>query len=124
MRVLLVCGDRHWFDEALIEEEIRKAAPDLVIHGAARGADYLAGKVARRLGIKVEEFRANWDKYGKAAGPIRNQEMLDALLDYRNGNACVSALAFHSDIESSKGTKDMIRKLSLKSIDYVLVGGR
>jgi hypothetical protein len=48
-----------------------------IIHGAARGADTLAGLFAKMFGTKVEAYPADWDTHGKAAGPIRNQQMLD-----------------------------------------------
>ena len=48
-----------------------------IIHGAARGADSLAGEWAESRGLKVKEFPADWDKYGIKAGTIRNKQMLD-----------------------------------------------
>lgn len=50
----------------------------------------------------VESFPANWSQYGHAAGPIRNQKMLDQNPDL--------VIAFHFDLEHSKGTKDMINR--------------
>lgn len=47
-----------------------------VIHGAAKGADRLAGEWAAYQGINVIEVPAEWDKYGKRAGFLRNQKML------------------------------------------------
>ena len=52
--------------------------PDLVImHGGARGADTLADGWAVTNWVPVEEYRADWDKYGKGAGFIRNKQMLE-----------------------------------------------
>jgi hypothetical protein len=48
-----------------------------IIHGAAAGADTLAGDWAAERGVPVRLFRANWEKHGRAAGPIRNRQMLD-----------------------------------------------
>ena len=48
-----------------------------IIHGGARGADNEAGYWARRQLISEERYDADWDRDGKAAGPIRNQRMLD-----------------------------------------------
>jgi hypothetical protein len=50
---------------------------DVIIHGAAPGADTLAGQWAADKGIPVEAFPADWEKHGRAAGPIRNKQMLD-----------------------------------------------
>jgi hypothetical protein len=73
----------------------------IVIHGAARGADTLAGQAAKELGLDVLEFPADWATYHKSAGPIRNRQMIAQDPDF--------VWAFHDDIRSSKGTKDMIR---------------
>lgn len=49
----------------------------LIIHGAAIGADSLADIWARENKCPVESYPAEWDKYGKKAGYIRNQQMID-----------------------------------------------
>lgn len=100
---LLVCGDRNWKDGEAIRQRIATLSPYVVIHGCARGADRLAGTVAKELGVGVEEFPAQWNTYGRAAGVIRNQQMLiEGKPDY--------VLAFHDDLEHSKGTADMVRR--------------
>ena len=48
-----------------------------VVCGLARGADLLGKRWAEENGIPVALFPADWDKYRKAAGPIRNKQMLD-----------------------------------------------
>ena len=68
-----------------------------VVCGMARGADTLGEQYAKENGYEVHYFPADWDKYGKAAGYIRNEEMAenaDALVAFWNG--------------SSRGTKHMI----------------
>lgn len=50
---------------------------ECVIHGAARGADSLAGLWAKQRGVPEWAFPAQWDIFGKAAGPMRNKQMLD-----------------------------------------------
>ena len=95
--------------------ELRKMKPDIVVEGGAKGADSLAKKVANKLGIEVREYPAEWDKYGRAAGPIRNQEMLGEKPDL--------VLAFHSNIEKSKGTKNMITLARRQGVHVKLVEG-
>lgn len=100
MRVL-VCGSREFDSWPRMANElsnlIRK--PSVIIHGDAAGADRLAGLWARRNDVKEEAYPADWDKHGKAAGPIRNKQMLDeGKPDY--------IIAFLS--QNSKGTKNMI----------------
>lgn len=55
---------------------------DVLIHGAARGADTLASDFAKAHGIKVEGFPADWGKHGKRAGWLRNKQMLDEALPH------------------------------------------
>ena len=100
--LILVCGDRNWNDAIPINNALLQydAKVDIIIHGGARGADSIAGYVAKQLGFQVRVFPANWDLYGRAAGPIRNRQMLNEKPDL--------VLAFHSDIERSKGTKNMV----------------
>lgn len=116
MMKILVCGDRNWTDrEKIIQQlrilrevskvlgaEWRTRYPMRIIHGAARGADRIAGEEGKKLGFEVIEYPADWS-IGRAAGVIRNQVMLD------DGKPDF-VLAFHSNIEESKGTKDMVRR--------------
>ncbi len=79
----LVCGGRDYEDRARVEKVLDAAVERLgltsIVHGAARGADGLAGwwGVSRLGTSKVAGVRAEWRRYGNAAGPIRNQKMLD-----------------------------------------------
>ena len=114
--IILCCGDREWKNEISIERELETYSRDtVIIHGNARGADKLSSIVGKRLGFKeIISFPANWFKYGRAAGPIRNQQMIDeGKPDY--------IIAFHSDIKSSKGTKDMLNRASKHGIASRLV---
>ena len=113
MKAIIVCGDRNWTDrQAILREMVKLPQSCIVIEGEARGADLIAKSVAQRLGMFVLQFPANWDKYHKAAGPIRNAEMLKELLKWtvvEDGKVSgVAVFAFHSDIENSKGTKNMV----------------
>jgi len=111
---LLVCGSRYWTNQSLISMCIRFYNPEIVIHGNARGADSIAGEEAKKLGIEVKAFPANWDLYGRAAGAIRNQQMIDeGQPDF--------ILAFHDFIEISKGTKDMLKLARRHNIPWELV---
>ena len=113
---VLVCGDREWTDLAPITRELKRCRPAVVIHGGARGADTLAGTAARILKMQVEVFPADWERYGKAAGPMRNQQMLD------EGKPDL-VLAFHEHLEKSKGTKDMIRRAEKAGVPFEIWEG-
>lgn len=76
---LLVCGGRDFTDRALLHQVLDTLPSDFIdciIHGAARGADTLAGEYAGIIYAKELRFPAEWDKYGRSAGAVRNQQML------------------------------------------------
>jgi len=99
---VLVTGDRNWSNRTIIRHALLDL-PDksIIVHGAARGADSIAGEIAEKWDIKVLSYPAQWEVYGKAAGSIRNRQMLEENPDIE------LVLAFHNNIEKSKGTRDM-----------------
>lgn len=104
---ILVTGSRHLEDYSLVHRAIADAAAELggdaiVVHGAARGADSLADRAARELGVKTEPHSAKWRSEGKAAGPLRNQRMVDLGADV--------ALVFLVAGLANVGTKDCWRR--------------
>ena len=108
MRVI-VCGSRDWADYKTIEEEIQKLPKNSVI--GCRGADGIAHEIASKNGFQTQVYYAEWNKYGKSAGPKRNLVMLNSGADL--------VLAFHlqdRDIESSKGTKHMVKIAKDKNV--------
>ena len=114
---VLVCGDRNWTDRAAIKlwlETLKAVGYTRVIEGEARGADRLAREEAEKLGLEVDPHPANWDKYHRAAGMIRNREMLDQCPDL--------VLAFHSDLSKSKGTKDCVQEAKKRGIKVEVIG--
>lgn len=102
MRILF-CGDRRWSDPAPILHAFDRLQPTLVIEGECEGADLLSRREAELRGIPVLPFPAQWDKYGRAAGPVRNRQMLE------EGKPDL-VVAFHSNLENSKGTADMVKQ--------------
>lgn len=100
---ILITGSRNWTDHKRVLYAMEQAAKDVplnevvIVHGACpTGADAIANKIAIGSSVRVERYRADWAKYGKAAGPIRNQEMVDLGADL--------CLAFF--LGESRGTKD------------------
>ena len=104
--IVLVTGDRWWHDYQLILCRIRswheQVPIHLLIHGACRGADLMADRAAEYLDIPRDPNPADWDRHGPSAGPIRNRQMF-------HKHPVDLVLAFHDHIQSSKGTRDMIR---------------
>lgn len=81
-----------------------------IISGGAKGADQIGEKFANELGTKLSIYPANWEKYGKKAGHIRNQEMAnigDGLLLFWDGE--------------SKGSQDMMFAALEKNIPVFAV---
>lgn len=79
---LLIFGGRRFRDLAMLARSMKDfvatvGRPDLIITGAASGADFLGGELAKSWGVPLREFPAEWTKFGNDAGPIRNQQMLD-----------------------------------------------
>lgn len=64
-----------WLFRALDRLHARKPIT-LLIHGAAAGADTHAGAWAKRRGVQIDPYPADWTAYGKRAGRIRNRKML------------------------------------------------
>lgn len=104
---VLVCGDRNWKNRQLIREQLKAIQAtvglDVVIEGECEGADTIAKQEAEKLGIKVIPFPADWKRYGLAAGPIRNTQMI------KEGKPNF-VLAFHNNLGKSKGTKNMVEQ--------------
>ncbi|MFJ7590161.1 DUF2493 domain-containing protein [Streptomyces sp. NPDC097617] len=83
---ILVTGSRDWVDVEAIEREIFRVLYEtktvygeaVLIHGACpTGADAMAARYATTMGMHVLAFPAQWDRWGKSAGFIRNTEMVD-----------------------------------------------
>ncbi len=74
---ILVTGSRDWANRKAIFTVLQGYGATSVAHGGARGADTLAGLAAQELGIPCRVYPADWNKHGRAAGIIRNTEMLE-----------------------------------------------
>lgn len=116
-RRVIVCGSRRWHDREAISERlgalVHEFAPDypVIVHGGARGADRIAGEEALKHGLLVEEHQAWWQGHGKAAGPIRNEEMAALGAD--------RCIAFWDG--RSTGTADMIARARKRAIPVEIV---
>lgn len=100
----IIAGGRDFNNYSVFREIVSKflkPTEDMIVSGAARGADTLAIMYANQYGITLQKFPAQWDLYGKSAGFIRNAEMAnygDALIAFWDGK--------------SKGTAHMIQSMS------------
>jgi hypothetical protein len=101
---VLVTGSREWDDAqelrlALIHATALRLDSVIIVHGACpTGADALAAEWAQDYGVTPEPHPADWDAYGKAAGPRRNAEMVALGADL--------CLAFFKRGAGNRGTSD------------------
>ncbi len=94
---LAVIGSRTFNDYDLVKSTLDNHKPSVIISGGAKGADSLAKRYAIQNNIELIEIIPDWDKYGRAAGPIRNKEIV---------NQAEKVIAFWDG--KSKGTKSAI----------------
>ena len=109
MRVL-VCGGRDYSDLDKVIAILDTIQPSSIIEGGAQGADSLARQWAILRDVDRRSFYADWSRDGKAAGPIRNQRMLD------EGRPDL-VVAF----PGGGGTADMVRRAERARIRVVRV---
>ena len=75
---VLVCGGRDYTDEKRLFDllDFNRGKIRMIVHGAAKGADTLAGKWAATRLVPCLRVPAEWEKFGKRAGAVRNRLML------------------------------------------------
>jgi hypothetical protein len=108
---VLAAGSRYYQDFQKILAIISSLDIDLLIAGGCRGADTLAVRAASQCGIRYIEYPAGWRRFGRSAGPRRNQ----ILLDMKKPDLL---LVFHEDLARSKGSRDMLSRVVRAGIPY------
>lgn len=114
---VIIASDRHFNDYELLKEKCnyylqRKLQESrvVIISGHATGADALGERYAQERGLSLDAHPADWNKHGRAAGPIRNAEMAEAadtLIAFWNG--------------ASRGTKNIIDTAKSKGLKVVVI---
>ncbi len=121
--IIVITGSRDLVDTSPIEQALLHAVADscaILYHGAANGADALAGHYARSRGWAVREFPANWDAYRIDAGPMRNAEMLVAAKKHASKlNWPIVLFAFPAP--SSRGTRNCIALAKLLKVPTTVI---
>lgn len=118
MRVL-VCGGRDFRDRLSVVQQLDAIKLDCrhdcltIIQGGATGADELARDWCYARCIPYLNYPANWHRDGRAAGPIRNQRMIDN----ESPNLVVA-------FPGGRGTDDMIRRAEMAGIQVIRVPPR
>lgn len=115
---ILVAGSRFWNRPDLIHRILDYFPPGtILIHGGAKGADTMAHAYGLGNDFVIRRYPALWDLHGKAAGPVRNTQMLEE--EHLPESPIDLVLAF--SFPDSRGTMDMVSKATSKKIPVVLL---
>jgi len=111
---LAIIGSRSFNDVAFISSELDKLFEsnrlDLIVSGGARGADSIGAEWARSKGIPCKVHLPDWDRYGKSAGFIRNELII---------NDCDAVIAFWDG--KSRGTLHSINLAKKKGRELTIL---
>lgn len=114
-----IVGSREWENWAnfyFIIEEINKQLNITEVHsGGAKGTDGMAKRWAIQKGIKYVEWPADWKRWGKAAGPKRNEQIVDAV-EY-----LIAFPKLEVDGTYSKGTASSIKNAEMKGKPITII---
>lgn len=115
---IIICGSRNFNDLKAIMIEVDKFVVSNgllkheveIVSGSAKGADKLGELYAKIRGYQIKKFPANWNKYGKRAGFLRNEQMV------KYANQC---FAFWDG--KSKGTQHTINLCNLHNLPFTII---
>ena len=117
---ILVCGGRHFNNYSVLSWVMTNVINALdtddieIVSGHCAGADQLGEQYAQENNMAVRVFMPNWTAYGKAAGPIRNKQMIDYISQDKNS----LVVAFVSpNSRGTKGTVAMAKKVGIPTIE-------
>lgn len=115
MFYVLISGKRDFTDYERFSRELDESLKDVeddieIVEGGAKGTDALARRYALEHELKCREFAALWENNGRAAGPIRNSEMVKFVA----GKACKAVFFWDG---KSRGTGDCLRKARKAGIE-------
>lgn len=113
---VIIAGSRNETNYAVVKNAIELSEYRItkIISGGCRGVDKFGEQYAKENNIPCRVFKADWAKYGKAAGPKRNRAMVE------EADALIAIL-----YPGSRGTRDMIRtalKQGLKVFVHTPIG--
>lgn len=114
---VIIAGTRDFNDynllksscDYMLSKKVESGEEIVIISGGASGADALGEQYAKERGYKILRYPAQWKKYGRQAGPMRNREMADnadALIAYWDGE--------------SRGTKNMIEEAKKRGLQVAV----
>jgi hypothetical protein len=109
---IAIVGSRTWQRPNKVRDFVDLLPRDtIVVSGGARGVDQIAEQRAKQRGLKVESFPADWKSHGKAAGFMRNSDIVkaaDAVVAFWDGK--------------SNGTADTVKKTQAANKPLIILG--
>lgn len=78
LKRIAVVGSRGFDDYARLVSVLQPHLPAVLVSGGAQGADALAERLARERGLTIDVIPADWQRYGRGAGPIRNKQIVES----------------------------------------------
>lgn len=105
-----IVGSRSFTDYEFLCEKLKTHNPhiSMIVSGGAKGADSLASRYAYEHDIPLKEHIPEWDKYGRAAGMIRNKKIVE-------GSDVVIAF-WDGESRGTKNSIDIAKKLNKKFV--------
>lgn len=103
---IIVAGSRDFNDYQLLHNKLKYLTQNYdnsqieIVSGTARGADQLGERYAKQYNIKVTKFPADWERFGRSAGPKRNIQM-----------AHYADVAVVFQVNNSRGSQHMINTM-------------
>lgn len=122
---IIIAGSRDFNDYKLLKDSMRDILKNIsfeginkikIISGTARGTDQLGERFAKQFKLEVVKFPADWDRFGKRAGYIRNEEM--AKYSIKDDNYGILVAFWDGE---SRGTKHMINLAKKHSVEVYVV---
>lgn len=115
---LIIAGGRDFNDYPLLQIETQRFLVEcnfnptqlIIVSGNAKGADTLGEIFAEKYHFPITSFPANWNEFGKRAGPIRNEEM---------AKFATHAIIFWDSVSS--GSKNMIENAKKYNLTYKVI---
>ena len=108
----IIAGSRGINDYSIVRQAILESRFEIteIVSGGAYGVDTLGERYARENNIPIKRFLPDWNKYGKKAGILRNQEMgdyADALIAIWDGKS--RGTKFMIDYAKKKGLRVFVK---------------
>lgn len=100
-----------------LDSHLRWHPDTVMINGLAKGADTICHTWATTNNVLIEQYPAEWDKYGKGAGPVRNKQMLKRLMEK---NSSIVYAFFYGDPAASRGTANMVAQCQSNGVEPIV----